>query len=66
MNEIKDCRSACNRNASTEQVANFGLFVNYIKQFVTVLLNSTSNTEFEKTLNEKSSVKCLKKFIADS
>jgi hypothetical protein len=54
--------------AATGQVADFGLFVNYIKQFVPVLLDtsSASNAEFEKTLGEKSNVECLKKFLGDT
>jgi hypothetical protein len=53
--------------ASTGQVADFGLFVNYIKQFVPVLLDtsSASNVEFEKILGERSNVECLKKFLSD-
>ena len=54
--------------ASTVQIADFGLFVNYIKQFVPVLLdmNSVSNVEFEKILADKSNVELLKKFLSDS
>jgi hypothetical protein len=49
------------------QVADLGQFIGYIKQFVPVLLDtsSLSNLEFEKTLGEKTNVECCKKFLGD-
>jgi hypothetical protein len=49
------------------QVADLNQFVNYIKQFVPVLLDTSpiSNLDFEKSLEDKSNVECLRKFLAD-
>lgn len=54
-------------SASTGQVADLALFINYLKQFVPVLLDTTAATalEFERTLHDKSYSDCLKKFLAD-
>ena len=55
------------QSANTGQVADLSQFINYIKQFVPVLLDtsSVSNIEFERVLNEKSNGDYLKKFLAD-
>ncbi len=49
-------------------VADFQEFVQYLKQFVPVLLdaNCLSISEFEKCLSEKANVDCIKKFMSDS
>ena len=60
--------SSSSNNTSTSQVADFGQFIAYIKQFVPALLDTSpvSNLEFEKSLEDKSNVDCLRKFLADS
>jgi hypothetical protein len=48
-------------------VADINAFTKYLKQVIPVLLDSSNvnNVEFDKVLNEKSSVECIKKFIGD-
>ncbi len=52
----------------TGQIADINSFFKYLKQFVPVLLDSSvSNTlEFEKCLNEKQNIDCIRKFLGDS
>ena len=51
------------------QVADVHAFIDYLKQFVPVLLDTTTssnNSEFEKCLSEKTSVEIIKKFLSEA
>jgi hypothetical protein len=50
-----------------DRVADIQEFIQYLKQFVPVLLdaNCLSISEFEKCMNEKAYVDCIKKFMSD-
>jgi hypothetical protein len=50
------------------QLVDLGAFVIYLKQFVPALLDASGSSigEFDKCLSEKSSIECIKKFIAES
>lgn len=49
-------------------VADYNSFVNFLKQFVPILLDSSAGTttDFEKALQDKSSIDCIKKFINEA
>lgn len=50
------------------QVADVSAFIDYLQQFVPVLLDANNNVnedEFEKCLNEKTSVEIIKKFMGE-
>lgn len=54
--------------SSSSQVADTKLFINYLRQLISVLLECSieSSNELEKCLNEKSTIECVKKFISES
>ena len=49
-------------------VADYLAFIQYLKQFVPVLLDAdySSVAEFDKCLNERLNVECIKKFMSDA
>ena len=53
---------------STSQVADVTAFASYLKQFVPALLdaNLTSITDFEKCMNEKTTIETIKKFLGET
>jgi hypothetical protein len=53
---------------TSQSVAEVGAFINYLKQFVPALLdaNLTSLSDFEKCLNEKTSLETIKKFLGET
>jgi uncharacterized protein YvpB len=53
---------------TSQSVADVGAFINYLKQFVPALLdaNLTSLSDFEKCLNEKTSLETIKKFLGET
>jgi hypothetical protein len=48
-------------------IADFNSFIQYLKQFVPILLDADYHSigEFDKCLNEKTSVDAIKKFMSD-
>ena len=60
--------TSVNSNQTSVQIADINAFIKYLKQFVPVLLdaNFTSINDFDKCLNDKSSVECIKKFLGES
>lgn len=60
--------SSGSSSSSSGQIADHSAFIQYLKQFIPALLDAnlaSATAEFEKCLNEKSSVECIKKFLSD-